>query len=100
MNKRICAFLNLYLKETGYSKHFHTTFFPQVDKLKSKNQLLTIIRNLTNGFIAGNPMPGTEKSRSKPENKVQKGYSKFSDVFLVSALNGDGVQDIKVVLET
>lgn len=58
--------------------------------------MLTVIRNLTNGIIAGNPIPGTDKSRSKMEKNIQKGYSKFSDVFLISALNGDGVEDIKV----
>ncbi|KAJ8732817.1 hypothetical protein PYW07_015416 [Mythimna separata] len=68
----------------------------KVDKLKSKNQLLTIIRNLTNGTIAGNPIPGSDKNRSnKIDKHLQKGYSKFSDVFLISALNGDGVEDIK-----
>lgn len=60
--------------------------------LKSKKQLLSIIRNLTNGFIAGNPIPNANKHK-----KIEGGgYSHFSDVFLVSALNGDGVSDIKV----
>ncbi|KAG6446396.1 GTPase Era, mitochondrial-like [Manduca sexta] len=67
----------------------------KVDKLKTKRQLLVTIRNLTNGFIAGNPVPGSEKlSKNKPD----KGYSNFSDVFMVSALNGDGVADIKQYL--
>lgn len=70
-------------------------FSLQVDKLKSKHQLLTIIRNLTNGYIAGNPIPGPDKN-TKKEKKIEKGYHKFSDVFLISALNGDGVNDIKV----
>lgn len=60
--------------------------------LKSKKQLLAIIRNLTNGMIAGSPIPSPTKSKKTQE----KGYSHFSDVFLVSALNGDGVSDIKV----
>lgn len=67
----------------------------KIDKLKSKNQLLAIIRSLTNGSIAGNPIPGTEKRKRNTEKKLEKGYSKFSDVFLISALNGDGIQDIK-----
>lgn len=61
--------------------------------MKSKRQLLTIIRNLTNGFIAGNPIPSAESSKKK----LDKGYSHFSDVFMVSALNGDGVISIKVI---
>ncbi|CAG9560562.1 unnamed protein product [Danaus chrysippus] len=65
----------------------------KVDVLKSKAQLLTIIRNLTNGIIAGNPIPNTDKN-----SKLEKGYSYFSDVFQVSALNGDGVGDIKQYL--
>ncbi|CAG4937970.1 unnamed protein product [Colias eurytheme] len=69
----------------------------KVDKLKSKKQLLDIIRSLTNGIIAGNPMPKANKHKSK---EVENGYSYFSDVFLVSALNGDGVKDIKDYLMT
>lgn len=65
----------------------------KIDQLKSKHQLLTLIRNLTNGLIAGKPTPDMKKL--KGENR---GYSKFSDVFLVSALNGDGVSDIKQYL--
>lgn len=63
----------------------------QVDMLKSKKQLLDIIKILTNGIIAGNPIPKGEKNHNKT-----LGYGYFSDVFLVSALNGDGVRDIKV----
>ncbi|CAK1553743.1 unnamed protein product [Leptosia nina] len=67
----------------------------KVDLLKSKKQLLDIIRNLTNGVIAGNPVPNTSKIQ-----KPLLGYGCFSDVFLVSALNGDGVKDIKDYLKT
>ncbi|XP_039748807.1 GTPase Era, mitochondrial [Pararge aegeria] len=66
----------------------------KVDMLKSKKQLLSIIRNLTNGAIAGNPIPNANKYKKIEE----RGYSHFSDVFLVSALNGDGVSDIKKYL--
>lgn len=68
----------------------------KVDKLKSKHQLLTVIQNLTNGYIAGNPIPS--KSKKKTEMASEQGFSKFSDVFLISALNGDGVNDIKEYL--
>lgn len=47
---------------------------------------------MTNGLIAGNPIPGVNKDKKQ----LLKGYSKFSDVFLVSALNGDGVNDVRV----
>ncbi|CAH0728818.1 unnamed protein product, partial [Brenthis ino] len=66
----------------------------KVDMLKSKKQLLAIISNLTNGMIAGSPIPSPTKSKKTQEN----GYNHFSDVFLVSALNGDGVSDIKEYL--
>lgn len=68
--------------------------------LNSKRQLLHLIHNLSNGIIAGKPIPGAV--RNKRENRKDKteqelnGYSKFSDVFLISALNGDGISDIKV----
>ncbi|XP_028038567.1 GTPase Era, mitochondrial [Bombyx mandarina] len=65
----------------------------KVDKLRSKKQLLTLVRNLTNGFIAGNPIPGPTNP-----NKQERGFSHFSDVFMVSALNGDGVSDIREYL--
>ncbi|KAJ2947069.1 hypothetical protein O0L34_g16415 [Tuta absoluta] len=67
----------------------------KVDKLNSKKQLLAVIRNLTNGLIAGNPIPGPERDSKK---HTERGYSHFSDVFLISALNGDGVQEIKEYL--
>ncbi|XP_028171088.1 GTPase Era, mitochondrial [Ostrinia furnacalis] len=66
----------------------------KVDLLKSKTQLLTCIRNLTNGFIAGNPVPGQDRDK----RILDRGYSKFSDVFLVSALKGDGITDIREYL--
>lgn len=68
-----------------------------MDKFKSKNMLLSVIHNLTNGVLAGNPIPGEKRASSKRVKYIERGYSKFSDVFLVSALNGDGVTDIKVI---
>ncbi|XP_013135377.1 PREDICTED: GTPase Era, mitochondrial isoform X2 [Papilio polytes] len=69
----------------------------KVDQLKSKKQLLATIRNLTNGVIAGRTMPNPDRTQST-KSKLQKGYSHFSDVFLVSALTGDGVGAIKEYL--
>ncbi|XP_013178129.1 PREDICTED: GTPase Era, mitochondrial [Papilio xuthus] len=69
----------------------------KVDQLKSKKQLLATIRNVTNGVIAGRPMPKSDRSQAF-KNKLQRGYSHFSDVFLVSALTGDGVGAIKEYL--
>ncbi|CAH2075372.1 unnamed protein product, partial [Iphiclides podalirius] len=69
----------------------------KVDKLKSKRQLLATIRNLTNGVIAGKPIAG-KLNKDSAKNKIDKGYSNFSDVFLVSALTGDGVDAIKEYL--
>lgn len=40
-------------------------------------------------------MPNPDRTQPT-KSKLQKGYSHFSDVFLVSALTGDGVGAIKV----
>lgn len=81
------------LETVSLLKHKFNMTLLQVDLMKSKRQLLTIIRNLTNGCIAGNPIPSAENSKKM----LDKGYSHFSDVFMVSALNGDGVSAIKVI---
>lgn len=47
----------------------------KVDRLKKKTVLLEITRILTN-----------------------KDYPKFDDVFMVSAFNGDGIDDLRVIL--
>ncbi|KAL4710425.1 hypothetical protein ACJJTC_008827 [Scirpophaga incertulas] len=66
----------------------------KVDKVQSKKHLLSTIEKLTNGFIAGSRIPSLRKNKIFEE----KGYSKFSDVFIVSALNSDGVNDVREYL--
>ncbi|CAH2267739.1 jg4346 [Pararge aegeria aegeria] len=44
----------------------------KVDMLKSKKQLLSIIRNLTNGAIAGNPIPNANKYKKIEERENSK----------------------------
>ncbi|GBP25791.1 GTPase Era, mitochondrial [Eumeta japonica] len=67
----------------------------KVDQVKSKHQILLLIHSLCNGFISGKRIPGPKRGSKTVKDKEQKGYSKFSDVFIVSALKGDGVLDIK-----
>lgn len=47
----------------------------KVDKLKKKEALLEVTRLLTN----------------------KENYPKFDDIFMISALNGDGVDDLRVI---
>lgn len=49
--------------------------FNKVDKLKKKNILLDLTRMFTNN----------------------NNYPKFDDIFMISALNGDGVDDLRVI---
>lgn len=49
--------------------------FNKVDKLKKKEVLLDLTRILTNN----------------------NNYPKFDDIFMISALNGDGVDDLRVI---
>lgn len=91
----------------------------KIDCLKSKRLLLDLVRTLTNGFLDGKPFQQkiggkkrgvrsvikildeikeeTHPDKEKPK-PVGVGYDKFSQVFMVSALNGDGVSKVMVFL--
>lgn len=58
--------------------------------MKSKRKLLDVVRILCNNKIAG--LPISKLSQEGPMN----GFSGFSDVFMISALEGDGLNSIKV----
>lgn len=62
----------------------------QIDCLKSKRKLLDITRILTEGYI--NSIPFDVRTR---QSDNVKGWRKFSEIFMISALTGDGVQKMK-----
>jgi len=67
----------------------------KIDLLKSKRELLDLVQILSNGIVAGKPIvKGLTSRRCNNKN----GYSRFSDVFMVSALEGDGIEKIKKYL--
>ncbi|CAH1997402.1 unnamed protein product [Acanthoscelides obtectus] len=67
--------------------------FNKIDALKSKRKLLDLARLLTENCLDGKPMPGT-KSFNR-EGSDMKGWPYFQDIFMVSALTGDGLEDVR-----
>lgn len=99
----------------------------KVDLLRSKRQLLECIHSLTEGVVGGvptrrqkprNPKLNADDLFSKTEAKLRcreigneaqgsrqesstephKGWPNFSEVFMISALNNDGVDDLRSYL--
>ncbi|XP_077302064.1 GTPase Era, mitochondrial-like [Arctopsyche grandis] len=64
----------------------------KIDLMKSKRKLLDVVRILCNNKIAG--LPISKLSQEGPMN----GFGGFSDVFMISALEGDGLNSIKEYL--
>lgn len=67
--------------------------------MKLKGDLLQLTRTLTNSKISNDLI--TEKmtqSEFQETLNMEVGWPHFSDIFMVSALHGDGVGDIKVSL--
>ncbi|XP_060521710.1 GTPase Era, mitochondrial [Cylas formicarius] len=67
--------------------------FNKVDLLKSKRKLLDLTRLLTENCINGKPIAGTQKTK-KCEHDY-RGWPYFQDIFMVSALTGDGISSVK-----
>nr|CAH7725739.1 unnamed protein product [Callosobruchus chinensis] len=65
----------------------------KVDVLKSKRKLLDLSRLLTESSLDGKPMPGAKAF--KREDSEIKGWPFFQDIFMVSALTGDGLDDVR-----
>ncbi|EFA08204.1 GTPase Era, mitochondrial-like Protein [Tribolium castaneum] len=63
----------------------------KVDIIKSKRKLLDVTRQLTENCIEGAPIPGGKPLR----DKETRGWPHFSDVFMVSALTGSGLDEVK-----
>ncbi|KAJ8922984.1 hypothetical protein NQ315_001532 [Exocentrus adspersus] len=65
----------------------------KIDVLKSKRKLLDLTRQLTENRLDGAPIPGSPKL--KKENESVRGWPNFSEIFMISALTGDGLSQIK-----
>ncbi|KAF5293759.1 hypothetical protein FQA39_LY03244 [Lamprigera yunnana] len=66
----------------------------KVDILKSKRKLLDLTRSLTMNSLDGKEIPG---KRFK-ENSENRGWPFFTEIFMVSALTGDGLDQVKAYL--
>ncbi|XP_055625648.1 GTPase Era, mitochondrial [Toxorhynchites rutilus septentrionalis] len=72
----------------------------KIDALKSKRILLDIVKNITNNQVINikNYPKQRVKSLEKPDEKVKKpeaeGWSHFTEIFMVSALTGDGLREL------
>ncbi|CRL08391.1 CLUMA_CG021264, isoform A [Clunio marinus] len=78
----------------------------KIDKIKSKRVLLELVKTLTCNNIALVPKQNVEIVKQEPidkdvefEKKVENGWPNFSGVFMVSALNGDGIQKVADFVE-
>ncbi|KAL1497713.1 hypothetical protein ABEB36_008625 [Hypothenemus hampei] len=70
----------------------------KIDLLKSKRKLLDITRLITDNCIDGKPIPTSSPKRGANKNKEIRGWPYFKDIFMVSALIGDGLHDLKSYL--
>lgn len=79
----------------------------KIDALKSKRVLLDLIKTLTNGTLQGRhqgkkslikdtvPNEGQPQIQGTPLRGRETSWSNFNDVFLVSAITGNGLQDLQ-----
>lgn len=65
----------------------------KVDLIKSKRKLLDTTRTITENCIDGKPIAHSKPLRK--ENSEVKGWQHFKEIFMVSALTGDGLDDVK-----
>lgn len=66
-----------------------------MDLLKSKRKLLELTHALTDNCIDGKPIPGL--TRKDKDDKIV-GWPYFKQIFMISALTGSGLDDIKIYL--
>ncbi|KAJ8943516.1 hypothetical protein NQ318_023026 [Aromia moschata] len=84
---KIIKLLEMHKKKSSF------LIFNKVDALKSKRKLLYLTRQLTENCIDGKPIPSTKPLKKlDPENK---GWPYFQEIFMVSALKGDGLSKVK-----
>ncbi|CAG9773933.1 unnamed protein product [Ceutorhynchus assimilis] len=83
----------------GHKKTPSFLVLNKIDVLKSKRKLLDITRLLTDNCLAGKPIPG-HSNKPKDPNHEFKGWPYFQDIFMVSALTGDGLDQVRNYLTT
>ncbi|XP_055597050.1 GTPase Era, mitochondrial-like [Uranotaenia lowii] len=69
----------------------------KIDTLKSKRALLDIVRNITNNELENIKNYHIKKRKSTPTSKKEpesEGWSNFSQIFMVSAITGDGLKEV------
>ncbi|RZC32905.1 GTPase Era, mitochondrial [Asbolus verrucosus] len=67
--------------------------FNKVDVIRSKRKLLDLTRLLTENCIDGKPIPGGKSLRNEDNNI--RGWPHFQEIFMVSALTGSGLAEVK-----
>jgi GTPase len=70
----------------------------KIDKMRSKRALLDLIKTLTCNNIA--LAPENQLEQASEEKKKPEGWSKFSNVFMVSSLTGDGIGKVMDFIES
>lgn len=71
----------------------------KIDALKSKRLLLDLVRLLTNDTLSMKMKKAKslkESAMSKEKINTKNGWSNFSDVFMVSSITGNGLEEIHV----
>ncbi|XP_058464734.1 GTPase Era, mitochondrial [Malaya genurostris] len=73
----------------------------KIDTLKSKRVLLDVVRNVTNNQLESIKNYNFKKRKSEAQNaeakcksKIDEGWSHFTEIFMVSAITGDGLKEI------
>lgn len=81
-----------FLKDFKKKKSF--LILNKIDKIRSKRALLDTIRSLTCGNIGLDP--NFQMKRTQTQNNIEDevGWPHFERIFLVSSLQGDGVDDV------
>ncbi|KAH8391514.1 hypothetical protein KR215_011226 [Drosophila sulfurigaster] len=87
----------------AYAKLPSFLILNKIDALKSKRVLLDLIKTLTNDTLQGRGAgkkstprePQTVVADCTPLSERETSWSHFSDVFLVSALTGSGLQELQ-----
>nr|CAD7411785.1 unnamed protein product [Timema cristinae] len=101
LDEKVLRLLHLYPHKDSF------LILNKIDILKSKRNLLDLVKVLTNGSLVGQqpPEPGGSKkpnylseSQVKKAVKPERGWPNFREVFLVSALTRSGVDGVEKFL--
>lgn len=86
------------LKEFQNKEYF--LILNKIDKLRSKRVLLDLIKTLTCNNLASNRRKGGSIEKFTEAEDKLVGWPYFSNVFMVSALTGDGVEKVIEFIES